>query len=262
MLNAYYLLSKFGGTGLAQKEDGSKLWGYGLKLKDNYKGKFLDYVLEKWDTESSSAPHQDYHHWHQQLFAPPAGHYYQYMCVETASPLWVGAGSDNILETSLAIHRIYGVPYIPATALKGITALYCKKWLSEQDEQFNAGKSYYNLLFGEQKEQGLIHFYDAFPKVDCVKDIFVKDVLTPHHPRYAKGEPPRDDDSPNPIPFLAVQGTFKLMLSCEQSTGEAGKRWLNIACEIVRGALEWHGAGGKTNAGYGRFKNVRKVGGP
>src|SRR5690348_13694917 len=32
----------------------------------------------------------------------------------------VGLGSESVLETSICLHRTYGVPYIPGSALKGL----------------------------------------------------------------------------------------------------------------------------------------------
>src|SRR5207237_557288 len=39
----------------------------------------------------------------------------------------IGLGGENVLETGLTLHHIYGVPYIPATALKGLTSHYCNR---------------------------------------------------------------------------------------------------------------------------------------
>ncbi|MCM8809920.1 MAG: type III-B CRISPR module RAMP protein Cmr6, partial [Candidatus Omnitrophica bacterium] len=40
--------------------------------------------------------------------------------LQTKSRLIVGLGSSHALETSLTLHHIYGIPYIPASALKGV----------------------------------------------------------------------------------------------------------------------------------------------
>src|SRR5438034_11037837 len=36
----------------------------------------------------------------------------------------VGLGDESVLETSIILHRTYGVPYIPGSALKGLAASY------------------------------------------------------------------------------------------------------------------------------------------
>lgn len=49
----------------------------------------------------------------------------------TSSRLVVGLGSASVLETSIKLHHIYGVPYIPSSAIKGVLRAY-KLWeLSE-----------------------------------------------------------------------------------------------------------------------------------
>jgi CRISPR-associated protein Cmr6 len=41
----------------------------------------------------------------------------------TESRLVVGLGADSVLETALTLHRIYGYPFIPGSALKGVSRL-------------------------------------------------------------------------------------------------------------------------------------------
>jgi Uncharacterized protein predicted to be involved in DNA repair (RAMP superfamily) len=43
--------------------------------------------------------------------------------LKTASRLVVGLGAGNVLETSLTLHHIFGIPYIPASALKGVARM-------------------------------------------------------------------------------------------------------------------------------------------
>ncbi len=40
--------------------------------------------------------------------------------LQTSSRLIVGLGSSHVLETSLTLHHIYGVPYVPGSAFKGV----------------------------------------------------------------------------------------------------------------------------------------------
>src|SRR5437667_12057289 len=43
----------------------------------------------------------------------------------------VGLGSESVLEASISLHRTYGVPYIPGSALKGLAASYAHHRLGE-----------------------------------------------------------------------------------------------------------------------------------
>src|SRR6266702_2303534 len=36
----------------------------------------------------------------------------------------VGLGGETVLETDLTLHHLYGIPYIPGSALKGLTRAY------------------------------------------------------------------------------------------------------------------------------------------
>lgn len=46
----------------------------------------------------------------------------------TSSRLVVGLGTSTPMETGLTLHRLYGVPYLPASAIKGV----CRAWLLEK----------------------------------------------------------------------------------------------------------------------------------
>jgi len=184
--------------------------------------------------------------------------------VRTTTSLIIGNGEMSVLESHLTLHRIYGVPYIPGTALKGIAAHYCNTYLGEREE-FLAGNEFYNILFGSQERKGFIGFHDALPTPERVAELFVQDVMTPHHQGYnqiVRGQAnpefapaPRDDDSPEPIPFLAVRGEFQVLLTCDNN-GQEGRDWLAIAEAILTQALKQEGIGGKTNAGYGLMERI------
>lgn len=51
--------------------------------------------------------------------------------------LIVGLGGTHVAETSIMLHHIYGIPYIPGSALKGVTRYYCLKELFEEAEEGN-----------------------------------------------------------------------------------------------------------------------------
>lgn len=184
--------------------------------------------------------------------------------LEATAPLIIGNGQVSVLETHMTLHRILGVPYIPGTALKGISAHYCNKYLGEVNPEFRAGGEYYTILFGSQEQAGFIHYYDAFPTVETVACSLILDVLTPHHQEYnqirlidGQGQEnapaPRDDDSPTPVYFLTARADFKVMLTCENDQQE-GKDWLAIAEAVLVQAIKQEGIGGKTNSGYGIFE--------
>src|SRR5207245_4481556 len=70
----------------------------------------------------------------------------------------VGLGSESVLETSISLHRTYGVPYIPGSALKGLAANYARQKLS--DEWHKDGEAY-KVVFGDTDDAGYLTFFDA-----------------------------------------------------------------------------------------------------
>src|SRR5437588_10451823 len=52
--------------------------------------------------------------------------------VQVRGRMVVGLGSESVLEASICLHRTYGVPYIPGSALKGLAASYAHHYLGEQ----------------------------------------------------------------------------------------------------------------------------------
>lgn len=56
-------------------------------------------------------------------------------CIFEASPEWrfvVGLGRESVLETSFTFHRVYGFPYLPGSALKGLTQAYALWQVAER----------------------------------------------------------------------------------------------------------------------------------
>jgi len=147
--------------------------------------------------------------------------------LKTASRLVVGLGAGHVLETSLTLHHIFGIPYIPASALKGVVRMVSfweiagklnKKSdneiekLQEQlyDNELSGSDSEkilkHKLLFGTQNFKGLLVFLDAYPEIQDNQQIFELDVMTPHYQGYyTKNQVPGDWENPNPIIFLTVK---------------------------------------------------------
>lgn len=164
----------------------------------------------------------------------------------------VGLGAESVLETSIALHRTYGVPYIPGSALKGLAAAAAHKKLEEPSwrkigDDGKIGASH-QILFGNLESSGYVTFHDALwiPNGETLPlDL---DVMTVHHPDYYQGKesPPADWDSPTPVAFLSSRGKYLLAATGPQE-------WVTAAMRILKDALETDGIGAKTAAGYGRM---------
>lgn len=188
--------------------------------------------------------------------------------------LVIGLGSVHPQETSMTLHHIYGIPYIPGSAVKGITRHWTvlkfaeekakienksfKDSIDEIAQALDAGNDLGFFLdnidfkkvvkiFGTKKEVGKVIFMDAYP----VSNINLKiDIMNVHYPEYYSGDkPPADWQNPNPIKFLTVEDTkFQFYLLSRESD------LLNIAERLLKEALKEHGIGAKTALGYGIFE--------
>lgn len=167
------------------------------------------------------------------------------------SRMTVGLGSDGVLETSVMLHRTYGVPYIPGTALKGLAAAFARHYCGDDWQQ---GKPFYEIVFGTQVEAGYVTFFDALyvPNSGHNKKALHFDIMTVHHRDYYEGKnrPPADWDDPNPIPFISATGEYLIALAAP----EGCEAWRKVAYKILEEALRHEGVGAKTSSGYGRLE--------
>lgn len=192
--------------------------------------------------------------------------------------------AGGVLENSgLCLHRFFGYPMIPGSAVKGIAShvAWCE-WNDIPEEESARKLSFAEKIasvFGyptnhkdlddklaanleeegwkDKKYSGTICFLDAVP-YECNPRL-VTDIITCHHKDYYEGKKDKaiDDEQLKLIPFLAVDkdATFKFTLvplaRCNDENMADAKKWLLDALTI-------HGAGAKTAAGYGWFKDITK----
>jgi CRISPR-associated protein Cmr6 len=170
----------------------------------------------------------------------------------TAGPLAVGLGNASPLEVGLTLHHTYGMPVLPGSAVKGLCRRVAARLLAEkkiEQEPFDA-------LFGKPEAAGCFVFHDAWYDPATVEGKpFHRDVVTVHHQKYygsrGKDAWPTDFDDPVPVPFLVVRPEARFLFTVQCPSTE----WHGFVGEMLKHALEKEGIGGKTNAGYGRFKD-------
>jgi len=166
----------------------------------------------------------------------------------------VGLGTESVLETSIKLHHTYGVPYIPASALKGVTASYARDYLQGWEKT----SPNYAIVFGtsaddqnNEEAAGFVTFYDALyvPDSGINKQALHADVITVHHQDYYqdKNLAPADWDSTTPISFLTATGEYLIALSGPED-------WVSLTFDILKEALKELGVGAKTSSGYGRME--------
>jgi CRISPR type III-B/RAMP module RAMP protein Cmr6 len=171
----------------------------------------------------------------------------------------VGLGGESVLETDITLHHLYGIPFIPGSALKGLTRSYVTSEIDEykSEKEENDHKDV-QRIFGMQKQAGTVIFFDAMPAGGNAA--LALDIMNPHYPDYYGGTKlPTNDQNPVPITFLTVTSTtFTFALAPRAAFDEEQRKRHEEDVKQVgiwlRKALEEYGIGGKTSAGYGYFK--------
>lgn len=193
----------------------------------------------------------------------------------------VGIGQESVLENSIALNRLWGVPFIPGSSLKGLARHYAS-WLASQE----AGRAPFDAevvdaLFGTQSDAGLVTFHDAWyipPVSPADARPLQRDVITGHHGDWYEGKsltrprewyvdrglavpadrsmevPPWDFTDPVPVPLLSAAGSYLIVVSEDPGIPPEDRGgWQRSAMTILTEALRHWGIGAKTNAGYGRL---------
>lgn len=131
-----------------------------------------------------------------------------------------------------AFHPLYGVPYIPASSIKGVVRAWAEKHHPQAAQR----------LFGTLDDGvGCVQFLDAFPKKPCLS----KDVVTPQW--QWNGDQPIYQPSPHVnLSLKNPQICFGLLATQRgsQEDVETVARWLPLALQ--------DGMGSRTSSGYGR----------
>ncbi|GAB5047029.1 type III-B CRISPR module RAMP protein Cmr6 [Thermodesulfovibrio sp. TK110] len=251
------------------------------KEVEENKGKFLEFIVKEFDNfqKKSNLTNLFLERNKYILEVIKKDYFIENFSATLSWRMVIGLGASHPQETSMTLHHIYGIPYIPASAVKGVTRHWMilkfagelaksndydikkaieelQKKLENGDKSFNFSVNNINFqdlinIFGTQKEAGKIIFFDAYP----VGEIKLKlDIMNPHYPDYYSGNtPPADWQSPVPIKFLTVEKTkFSFYLAAKKDAQDL----LNTAATWLKEALENYGIGAKTSLGYGIFNHL------
>lgn len=193
-----------------------------------------------------------------------SGHFY---CA-TSRMDWrmvVGLGSDHVQETNMTLDHVYGIPYLPGSAFKGIVRSWVIQKCFENDENLatreiengdpadlKEKKERFFLVFGSQKSAGRVRFLDALPNSGVHFDI---DIMNPHFSDYyIKGEFPTDYQKLIQIYFLTLKNThFRFLM-----VAKAAKP-LQLAKDWFTQAIVDRGFGAKSAVGYGYFRELNDI---
>jgi CRISPR-associated protein Cmr6 len=137
---------------------------------------------------------------------------------------------------------------IPGSAQKGLARAAARESGLDQAAR--------TVLFGASEagdgdpDAGYVLFHDAWWVPGSEHSPLVPEIVTVHHPEYYATEGERDAtdfDSPVPNVQVAAHGCFLFGVECQDLA------WSALARDLLAGALQDLGIGGKTSAGYGRF---------
>ena len=151
----------------------------------------------------------------------------------------LGLGIESVHEIGCRLHHTYGVPVIPGSSLKGALAAA----LSARADQVDTAR----FLFGDTDSAGFATVFDAWWIPDVNASGLAVDVITVHHQDYYSGKrPPADTESPIPVHYLTVTGSFWFCL-------QGPAPWLTFLQDLCKDVLSNQGIGAKRSAGYGRL---------
>ena len=193
---------------------------------------------------------------------------------ELISPLITGIGQTHPNEVGMTFDHTLGIPYIPASSIKGIARfshslnlledLRSEKHYDEikkdknDEECFDDEAEWTNIstIFGRggnkhESNIGNVIFLDAYP--ESVPKLTV-DIMNPHYGDYYSGKtPPADYLNPVPIKFLTIAKHTKFIFRAVINKAKLSE-FKVLVVNAIKKALTEEGVGAKTAVGYGMFK--------
>lgn len=191
------------------------------------------------------------------------------------SPFVTGIGQTHPSEVGMTFDHTIGIPYIPASGIKGIVRFShtlsiideaVKKGRVKKDKVqkdcFDDEEDWTNIpvMFGkggDKGNEGRVIFLDAY-SLD-VPDI-KEDIMNSHYKPYysEQKEAPGDYHAPVPIKFLTVEnGTkfiFRVLVDKQYNDLSDDNKITDLVKKALKNSLEVEGIGAKTAVGYGRFQ--------
>jgi|GEM_PF-4179283 len=182
---------------------------------------------------------------------------------ESRTALWLSFPGPT--ELGICLHHIYGVPYLPSSALKGLASSAMWRDLAPQAEEPPPEVTELFGVGGNLGHIGLVDFLDGIPLSES--DILTLEVMTVHHMKYYSGETlyPHDCEGPNPVVFPVIKPgvEFEVALLCTRPEfakdviGLTPQEVLDQAARYLCLGLQQMGLGAKTTSGFGRFTCLR-----
>jgi CRISPR-associated protein Cmr6 len=201
------------------------------------------------------------------------------------SPLTLGLGDEHPSEKGFRFDWTLGVPFVPASSVKGVVRLaylvnmlnslaasnpnddksldkFCKN-IEKEETQPEEVKNLFGFTGDKDGKRGKVVFLDAYPaRLPRLK----AEIMNCHYPDYlTPGDGgrrgPTEDQNPNPQKYLAVDPILSNGKHLEFEfimlvSGEIGDDLTKSLEKAFLDALSVHGLGAKTAVGHGRFGNI------
>lgn len=187
--------------------------------------------------------------------------------------------SDGMIENGgICLDRMFGTPYIPGSAIKGVCRHLALEKLRKEEMSIHLFQGIFGTAGtdfedkGELKgwepqqmegwhrdQKGAVCFLVAYPSNEASLE---KDITNVHFPKYYRSGKVEDlkeeEPQPNLFPVIKKGTEFLFFLSLnDQLKGEAKrKEVLDKAEELLCEAIGCSGIGAKTGAGYGWFTDL------
>ncbi len=150
-------------------------------------------------------------------------------------------GTRGFAELLLpALHPVFGIPYIPASSLKGAALAWAEKHHSNKGEI----QELLGMLEGKTAKAAKIEFLDAFPTKPCLS----VDVATPQWPWQNPEQ--KVIYNPEPHPLLTLEQPQFLIGFCPTTAQYADK--VEVVKNWLKNVLNTGGIGSRVSGGYGR----------
>ena len=174
------------------------------------------------------------------------------LVAELKARLVIGMSQGRLWGTGFQFHPVYGVPYLPASGIKGALRHFLEEQGRDEDQL--------KVWFGDTEHQGLVTIFDAFIAPTTKRRLLSEEILNKHHENYyekeaGKIEPPADYNTPVPVKFVAVASGIKFRFVYGVRVGVEGREGPSLAVlrrDLVN-CLDLAGMGAKTRKGYGRM---------
>jgi CRISPR-associated protein Cmr6 len=181
----------------------------------------------------------------------------------TSTRLAVGLSYGRVWSISFLLHPVLGVPYIPASGIKGALRCRMEDYRDDVDSILGRAPAGPEEMRAGAESASRVVLFDAFPQRPG--EMLVEDVVNKHYEEYYEKDepqPPADYWSPTPVKFLTVRRgipfRFRFAVKPEPKGGFPDNTFARVTERFVD-CLASQGLGAKTRGGYGRFRAIKKA---